>query len=80
MERILLTVTEAAQRLAVGRSQLYELLRRGEIVSVRIGRSRRVPVRALEDFAKAKIAEALAENAGDAAWPTAPAERLEGPR
>lgn len=69
MEKILLTVPEAAARLGCGRTQLYELLRRGEIVSVRLGRSRRVPVKALEDFANAKIAEALVENAGGRTWP-----------
>ena len=65
-EKLLLTIPEAADRLGVGRSHLYELLRRGEIVSVRLGRSRRVPVTALEDFAEAKIAEALAETSADA--------------
>ena len=65
-EKLLLTIPEAADRLGVGRSYLYDLLRRGEIVGVHLGRSRRVPAKALEDFAEAKIAEALAEyGAGD---------------
>ncbi len=47
---LLLTPTEAAKRLSIARSSLYELLLRGEIVSLKIGRSRRVPLAALSDF------------------------------
>ena len=48
--RLLLTVTEAAHRLGVGRSLMYELLASGRIPSIRIGRLRRVPCEALSDF------------------------------
>jgi excisionase family DNA binding protein len=43
----LLTVEEAAQRLSVGRTTMYALLKDGHINSVRIGRLRRVPADAL---------------------------------
>jgi excisionase family DNA binding protein len=36
--RRLYTVVEAAQLLGLGRSTMYELVRRGEIASVRLGR------------------------------------------
>ncbi len=49
-EVMLLKVEEAAQRLALSRSVVYDLLRRGAIRSVLIGRSRRVPVTALQAF------------------------------
>ncbi len=62
--KLLLTVPEAVDQLGIGRTRFYELLRRGEIVSIRIGRLRRVPAKALEDFASAKIAEALSEAEG----------------
>ena len=65
MDELLLSVDEAARRLSVGRSHLYELLRRGEIVRVKLGRSRRVPVHALEEYAETKIAEATEELAPD---------------
>jgi excisionase family DNA binding protein len=39
----LLTPSEAAELLGVGRSTVYELLQAGQIESVRIGRSRRIP-------------------------------------
>lgn len=48
--RLLLTVEEAADRLGVGRSTMYGLLRDGEVESVQIGRLRRVPADALPDF------------------------------
>ncbi len=38
----LLTVDEAAMRLGIGRSHAYEFILRGEIRSVKIGRSRRI--------------------------------------
>jgi excisionase family DNA binding protein len=46
----LLTVVEAARELGISRSKLYELLADGELASVRIGRTRRIAVSALEEF------------------------------
>ena len=51
-EAILLTAEEAAGRLRIGRSMLYELLSSGQIESVRINRSRRIPVTALEGYVR----------------------------
>jgi excisionase family DNA binding protein len=48
--RLLLTVEEAAQVLALGRPKVYSLLRSEEISSIRIGGSRRIPVSALHEF------------------------------
>ena len=45
--RLLLSVEDAADRLALSRTRLYGLIKTGEIVSVRIGRLRRVPVDSL---------------------------------
>jgi excisionase family DNA binding protein len=42
MEKMLLTPTEAATTLGIGRSKLYELMRAGVVPSVRIGASRRI--------------------------------------
>ncbi len=49
-EKVLLTVEEAAERLSIGRTKAFELIARGELESVLIGRARRVPVEALEPF------------------------------
>lgn len=46
--RRLYTVVEAAQLLGLGRSTMYELVRRGEIASVRLGRKRLITPATLE--------------------------------
>ena len=48
--RLLLTAEEARQSLHIGRRQLYELCRKGEIASVKIGKSLRIPVWALQEY------------------------------
>jgi excisionase family DNA binding protein len=48
--RLLLKPEEAAIALGLSRSTLYELLAAGAIESVHIGKSRRVPVAALERY------------------------------
>lgn len=45
-----LTVLEAGQVLRVGRSVTYELVRSGQLRSVRIGRSIRIPRDALVEY------------------------------
>ncbi|MEU7004494.1 helix-turn-helix domain-containing protein [Nonomuraea sp. NPDC046570] len=50
MTRLLLTVPEAAEALAISRSKLYELLTSGAVTSLRIDGSRRIPVTALTDY------------------------------
>lgn len=55
--RLLLTVDEAAARLGLGRSTVYEMVMRGDIPSIKIGRARRIPTGALEVF----VAECLNE-------------------
>lgn len=47
---LLVTVDEAARRLSIGRSHLYEYLLRGDLRSIRIGRSRRIASRDLDAF------------------------------
>ena len=47
---LLISIEEAAKRLSVSRSVLYELLRTERIRSVRVGRSRRIPAAALAEF------------------------------
>jgi excisionase family DNA binding protein len=42
-DRLLHAPVEAARLLAISQSQLFELLARGELGSVKIGRLRRIP-------------------------------------
>ncbi|MFI0718142.1 helix-turn-helix domain-containing protein [Streptomyces sp. NPDC021224] len=51
---VALTPEEAARRLSVGRTTLFALIASGEIPSVKIGRSRRVPAEALNDYVVAR--------------------------
>lgn len=59
MERILLTPVEAAEALHIGRSKVYDLIRNGDLVSIKIGKLRRVPVEAVHDYARRQLAEAV---------------------
>ena len=47
---LLLTPTEAARALGIGRSKLYELLQDGVLESVHIGACRRIPTDALTEL------------------------------
>ena len=47
---LLLTITEAAARLSIGRSSAYELIASGQLEIVHIGRSARVPAAAIDDL------------------------------
>lgn len=50
MEKLLLSPEEVAELLGVGRSRVYDLIRKRELVSVRMGKSRRVPVAAVHRY------------------------------
>ena len=47
---VLVTVEEAARRLSIGRTACYMLVLKGELQSVKIGRTRRVVVSSLEAY------------------------------
>lgn len=55
---LLVSPVEAARRLGVGRTQVYELLGRGEIKSVKIGGSRRIVVDSLKEYVDRLLAAA----------------------
>lgn len=54
-ERLLLRVEESAAVLNVSRARLFELLGRGEIRSLKIGRSRRIPRAELERWVESQL-------------------------
>lgn len=56
MSAVLLTPEVAAERLACGRTKIYELLRSGELESVKVGRLRRIPEDAIAAYV-AKLRE-----------------------
>lgn len=57
LEKILLTVSEAAEMCGYSRSFLYNLIDRGEIPVVRVGRSTRIPKMWLEKWVEKKVAD-----------------------
>jgi excisionase family DNA binding protein len=65
MNKLLLTPSEAAQVLGVGRSKVYELMRSGALGSVRIDSCRRIPV----DDLTSLVARLRADDFHDASRP-----------
>ncbi|MEU1673834.1 helix-turn-helix domain-containing protein [Streptomyces roseifaciens] len=61
---VALTVAEAARRIGIGRTKLYEYVASGEITSVKIGSLRRIPAEAVNDFLARRL---LASDFGAAA-------------
>lgn len=60
MERVFLTADEVAEALCVGRAKVFDLIRNGDLVSVKIGRLRRVHAEAVREYARRLIEEAAA--------------------
>ncbi|MGH3972430.1 MAG: excisionase family DNA-binding protein [Pseudonocardiaceae bacterium] len=56
-ERVLLTIEEAAEQLGIGRTLMYKLISNGEIESIHIGRLRRVPTAAIQNYAHRLIGD-----------------------
>ena len=59
MDSLLLLPEEVAEALQVGRSKVYELMAAGELASVKLGHSRRVPVHAVQEMIQRKSAPVL---------------------
>ncbi|QDP94967.1 helix-turn-helix domain-containing protein [Microlunatus elymi] len=60
---LLLRIEDAAARLGIARSMMYELVRSGEVESVRVGRLRRIPVECLEEYVSRLRAQTHAASA-----------------
>jgi excisionase family DNA binding protein len=57
-DRLTVTVAEAGDLLGISRGLAYELVQRGELPAVRLGRRIVVPVRAIEALLDQVVAEA----------------------
>lgn len=51
----LLTVQEAAMMLTLSRSMVYNLMERGHLAYVKIGRTRRIPVQEVERLVRESL-------------------------
>ncbi len=58
--RVLLTVEEAAERLGIGKTKAYSLVKSGALHSVLIGRLRRVHVDSINEYAARLVADQTA--------------------
>jgi excisionase family DNA binding protein len=56
----LLTVEDVAKRLAVGRTTAFHLVASGQIKSVKIGKCRRVPEAAVDEYVESRLSAAVA--------------------
>jgi len=54
-QQLLLTTEQAGHALQIGRSHLYTILARGEIKSIKIGGSRRIPMTELERYIEGEM-------------------------
>lgn len=50
MNKLLLKPEEVAEVLSIGRTKIYALMADGQLASVRIGNSRRIPLDAVNEF------------------------------
>lgn len=60
---LLLSVEEGAAQLRIGRSRMFDLIRRGEVLSVKVGGSRRLVSDSLRAYVKRLVDEQC--SAGD---------------
>lgn len=61
--RVMFTAEEAAEQLGIGRTVMFRLIRNGDIASVRIGRLRRVPASAIQDYAARLVSDTATQTA-----------------
>lgn len=55
--RVLLSVEAAAEQLSISRTRVYALIKTGDLLSVRVGRLRRIPADALTQFTARLLAD-----------------------
>ena len=60
-DSMFLRVREVARRLAVSRGTVYTLMRSGELLSIKVRGSRRIPADALQAYVEARMEDAVAE-------------------
>ncbi len=49
-QRLLLRIPEAAEQLGIGRTKMYEMISKGELPTIRIGRAVRISTSALRKW------------------------------
>jgi excisionase family DNA binding protein len=57
---MLFTIEEVANILHIGRSTVFKLIKEGSIQSIKMGRSRRVPIDAMQNYVNDLVSESSA--------------------
>ena len=57
----LLNINEAAATLGLGRSFVYTLVATGELMSIKIGRARRIPISAIDEFITRRLEQEVSD-------------------
>jgi excisionase family DNA binding protein len=57
MEQALLSIPEAGEALHLGETKVKQLVARGELLSVKIGKCRRIPVSAVRDYVASLVSQ-----------------------
>ena len=55
MEQQLFTIDETAKILSLGKTKVYDYIKRNELTTVKLGKSRRVFAKSIEDFVQKRI-------------------------
>ena len=55
MEKQLFTIDETAKILSLGKSKVYDYIRRNDLTTVKLGKSRRVFAKSIEEFIEKRI-------------------------
>ena len=61
VDRALVSIPEAGEALHLGETKVKELVARGELLSVKIGKSRRIPVTAIQAYIDRLVGESCAD-------------------
>jgi excisionase family DNA binding protein len=61
VEKALLSIPEAGEALHLGETKVKELVARGELLSVKIGKSRRIPAAAVQEFVERLVSEVASQ-------------------
>ncbi|MGO8948873.1 MAG: excisionase family DNA-binding protein [Ktedonobacterales bacterium] len=54
--KVLLSLDEAAAVMSVGKTMIADLVRRNELRSIKVGRTRRIPLSSIHEFVSRQLA------------------------
>ena len=55
MEKQLLTIEETAEILSLGKTKIYQFINSNQLVSIKVGKSRRIVARSVDEFVHRRL-------------------------